>query len=146
DPPLFLAYALGIAKGIRADPGEGTDEVFLSVDIPLDHALSLDIQGPTPTPRGPDRVVASVSVRIGDLGHVLLPVGQRAELLPTTAPLTFTGIPPLTADLLGAEYVIGARAQTGPSDTLPRPVVGLRRMSFSGLGLALVAIDDIHTL
>jgi len=146
DPPLFIAYAMGIAKGIRADPGEGTDEVFLSVDIPLDHALSLDIQGPTPTPRGPDRVVASVSVRIGDLGHVLLPVGQRAELLPTTAPLTFTGIPPLTADLLGAEYVIGARAQTGPSDTLPRSVVGLRRTTLSGQVLAIDGFVEIPVL
>jgi hypothetical protein len=125
DPPIFTAYTLGLVRGVATKPGSTVSDVYLQMDIPLDHALALDVHGPKPTSRGPDRFDATVAVRIGGLGSVLLPAGSRGALLPATAPVTFVGLPPLIHALKGAEYALSAAASTGLSHSTPKSVLGV---------------------
>jgi hypothetical protein len=125
NPPSFTAYTLGIAPGVSGRPGTQTDEVFIPMNIPLDHAFTIDVNGPQATTRGPDRLSARVGVRVGNLGYVTLPVGSATALLPVAAPLSFVGLPPLVHGLLGAQYVTTATAATGESLSLPKSVLGL---------------------
>jgi hypothetical protein len=125
DPRTFTAYAIGLLRGVPAQPDQTTRNIYIPVDVALDHALTIDLTGPTPTPRGPDRVRATVAVRVGDLGYALLPAAQRKLLLPLSEPLSIVGVPPLTASIAGAEYVTTARASTGTSDSPPYSVAQL---------------------
>jgi hypothetical protein len=125
DPPLFTAYAMGLVRGVLAEPGQTTSEVFVRIDNPLDHAVSVDITGPTPTSRGPDRVETNIAVRVGTLGYAILPLGVQERLLPTTDPIRLVGLPPLVGSLLGSDYVLSAIADTGFSGSPPMSVVGL---------------------
>lgn len=124
-PPLFTAYTMGLVRGVATKPGGTVSDVYVQMDIPLDHALALDVHGPKPTTRGPDRFDATVAVRIGTLGSVLLPAGSRSALLPATAPVSFVGLPPLINGLKSAEYALSAAASTGLSRSTPKSVLGL---------------------
>lgn len=146
NPPLFTAYAMGIAKGIAAEPGQTVTDVYIPMDISLDHALDVQIQGPTPTSKGPDRVRTSIAIRVGNEGYALLPVGTRTELLPLSGTLKFVGMPALAGDLLGSSYVSGARAFTGASDTTPRSVLALRGQTSSALPISLTGFVQVPRL
>ncbi|HVW28600.1 MAG TPA: IPT/TIG domain-containing protein [Polyangiaceae bacterium] len=124
-PPLFTAYTMGIVGGVATQAGATVKDVYVPMNIPLDHTLSLDARGPATTPRGPTELDGRVSVRYGDLGYVTLPVGSQSALLPVTAPLRFVGLPALANGLLGAEYVVTASASTGDNGGTPLSVVGL---------------------
>ncbi len=124
-PPQFFAYAMGLVKGIGALPGLTTTNVYIPVDVPLDHAMSIAVKPPQATSRGPDRVQAQVAVRVGELGYALLPGGQATALLPVSSPFNLVGIPPLVGSLAGTQYVSTASAVTGASATTPLSVVGL---------------------
>ncbi len=121
-PPLFLAYSMGISKGVSTKPGAATSNVFIHVNIPLDHALQVSVKGPTPTLKGPDRAVVQTSVRVGELGYVILPNTRQTALLPVDGVLSFVGVPPLGQALLGSQYVVSGRAVSGASETTPRSV------------------------
>jgi hypothetical protein len=124
-PPLFTAYTMGIVSGVATQAGATAKDVYVRMDIPLDHTISLDARGPAPTPRGPTHLDGNVAVRYGNLGYVTLPVGTESALLPTSAPLHFVGLPPLVNGLAGSEYVVTARASTGQDGSPPLSVVGL---------------------
>lgn len=124
-PPLFTAYTMGIVSGVATQAGSTAKDVYVRMDIPLDHTISLDARGPSPTPRGPTRLDGKVAVRYGSLGYVTLPIGTESALLPTSAPLHFVGLPPLVNGLAGAEYVVTANASTGEDGSPPLSVVGL---------------------
>lgn len=123
-PPLFTAYTLGIVSGVGTEASSVTKDVYIQMNVPLDHAIVLDVKGPTPTSRGPDRVEANIGIRVGTFGYVVLPIGTESSLLPTTAPLSFVGLPPLVNGLTGAEYVTTTSAFTGDSRSPPRSVLG----------------------
>jgi hypothetical protein len=125
DPPRFTAYTMGIVSGVGTAAGSTVSDVYIPMNIPLDHALSLRVDGPTPTPRGPDRVGASVSIRYSNLGYVVLPISSKTALLPATSPFAFVGLPPLSLGLTGSEYVMTAKASTGESHSPPLSVLGL---------------------
>jgi len=99
--------------------------VYVRMDIPLDHTISLDARGPSSTARGPTRLDGEVAVRYGDLGYVTLPVGALSTSLPATAPLHFVGLPPLVNGLAGSEYVVTASASSGENGSPPLSVIGL---------------------
>ncbi len=124
-PPLFTAYTMGIVSGVATQAGATAKDVYVRMDIPLDHAISLDARGPSPTPRGPDHMDGRVGIRYGNQGYVTLPIGSASTLLPATSPLRFVGLPPLVNGLAGAEYVTTATASTGESGSTPLSVVGL---------------------
>jgi hypothetical protein len=145
DPPLFIAYAMGLVKGVAAKPGITTNEVFISIDVPLDHAMTLDVSGPQLTARGPDRLRASVAVRVGDQGYAILPEGQQTALLPITAPVAVVGLPPLVGSLLGSSYVVSGSAFTGQNESTPLSVSSRLLTTTSG-GMALNGFVEIPTL
>jgi hypothetical protein len=124
-PYRFTAYAVGITRGVVATDYTSRNDVFIEVDVPLDHALTLDARGPTATDRGPDRIEGRLAIEVGGEGYLLLPNGTRTATLPVTEPLRFIGIPPLSGSLTGSRYIATARAFTGEAGSLPRSSVGL---------------------
>ncbi|WP_437515040.1 IPT/TIG domain-containing protein [Sorangium sp. So ce1099] len=123
-PPRFTAYAMGVVRGIPLLPGKATEDVFVRMNQPLDHALAMDVAAPAKGPKGPDRIQANVSLMIGNDGFATLPVGAQSPLIPFDGRLTFVGVPPLNHDLLGASYHSSARAVTGQAGLAPLSVVG----------------------
>ena len=124
-PALFTAYSFGIVSGVDTETSSAVKDVYIQMNVPLDHAISLTVAGPTPTPRGPDRVEATVGIRVGTFGYVILPIGTQSSLLPATAPLSFVGLPPLVNGLAAAQYITTATAFTGESHSPPLSVIGL---------------------
>jgi hypothetical protein len=98
--------------------------VYIEVDVPLDHALSLTLDPPTPGARGPDRIRASVAIQIQDQGFALLPNGSSEHSLPGANSFSVVGVPPLVGTLAGTQYVLGARAVTGVAEAPPLSVIG----------------------
>jgi hypothetical protein len=124
NPPRFTAYAMGAVRGVPVLPGALTNQVFIKMVKTLDQALSMDIDAPTPGPKGPDRLRASVSIMYGSDGFITLPIGVQTPFIPFEGLLTYVGVPSLTGDLFGASYVSSARAITGPTGLAPMSVVG----------------------
>lgn len=125
NPPTFTAYQMGLVRGVAARSGETKQDVFIRVDVDLDHTLTLELSPPDVTSRGPDRVQASASIQVGSEGFAPLPNGYLSRDLPLSAALSFVGVPTLSNSLLGTNYVLTARAVTGQSGGAPRSVVGL---------------------
>ncbi|WP_437650259.1 IPT/TIG domain-containing protein [Sorangium sp. So ce362] len=123
-PPRFTAYAMGVVRGIPLLPNRVTRDVFVRIDQPLDHALSMDVIAPAKGPKGPDRIQANVSLMVGNDGFATLPIGAQSPLIPFDGRLTFVGVPPLNRDLFGASYHSSARAVTGQAGLAPLSVVG----------------------
>ncbi|WP_104981036.1 IPT/TIG domain-containing protein [Sorangium cellulosum] len=123
-PPRFTAYAMGIVRGIPVLPNQVTGDVFVQIDQPLDHALSMDVTAPARGAKGPDRIQANVSIMVGNDGFITLPVGAQSPLIPFDGQLTFVGVPPLDKDLFGSRYHSSARAVTGEAGLAPLSVVG----------------------
>lgn len=136
DPPLFIPYSMGIARGVVTAPGDALEDVFIDMNIPVDHAVTLNVSAPRVTARGPDRLEASASVRVGELGYALLPSGFVSARLPLTGSVSLVGLPALSAGLSDAGYAVSARAVTGPSGTTPRSVIGTLITSQSGVVLS----------
>jgi hypothetical protein len=128
-PYKFTAYAMGLLRGVAVKPRQTSQEVFIPIDVPLDHALSLTLDPPSPGSRGPDRVRASVAIQIQDQGFALLPNGVSEGSLPGAKDFSFVGVPPLVGTLAGTQYVLSARAVTGPGGAPPLSVIG----SFSAI-------------
>jgi IPT/TIG domain len=131
-PYVFTAYAMGLLRGVAVKPGEVSEDVYIDIDVPLDHALSLTLEPPQPGPRGPDRVRASVAIQIQDQGFALLPGGVTERRLPGAKEFSFVGVPPLVGTLSGASYRLSARAVTGQAGAPPLSVIG----SFSAVSTA----------
>jgi len=125
NPPVFTAYQMGLVRGVSASAGQNKDNVFIQIDVDLDHALTLNLTAPTITTRGPDRIQASASIQVGSEGYASLPTGQISRILPLAGSLTFVGVPALVSSLLGTTYVATAKAVTGDAGGTPRSVVGL---------------------
>jgi hypothetical protein len=123
-PAQFTAYAMGLLRGVAVKPGKTSDDVFIEVDVPLDHSLTFELDPPPIGARGPDRVRASVAIQIEDQGFALLPNGVAEKHLPGADTFSFVGVPPLVGSLAGTKYVLGARAVTGPSGEPPLSVIG----------------------
>lgn len=122
-PPKFTAYAMGVVKGVPVVPNEMTENVYIEMTKTLDQTLTLDIDGPTPGPKGPDRLRATVSIQLGNDGFALLPIGHKTPLLPFEGELPFVGVPSLDAQLYGSTYYCTARAATGQVAAAPLSVV-----------------------
>ncbi|HMY19346.1 MAG TPA: IPT/TIG domain-containing protein [Polyangium sp.] len=122
--PKFTAYAMGMVKGVSVKPGNLTSDVYISMDRTLDQALTMDVTPPSPGPKGPDRMKATVSVMLGNDGYALLPAGLKTPLLPLAGPISFVGLPALDGSLTGSAYYSSARAVTGAQGSAPMSVVG----------------------
>lgn len=142
----FTAYAMGLVRGVAVGPADTRDDVFINIDVPLDHALTLDVSGPKPTSRGPDRMIATTAVAVGSQGYVLLPNGRQTRALPLSGPIDFVGVPPLIGSLTGSEYVTTARAVTGTAGGTPLSVVGLLTTTVTSEPIGADAFVEIPKL
>ncbi len=122
--PKFTAYAMGTVKGVSVKPGIVTPDVYITMDRTLDQALTMDVNPPSPGPKGPDRMKATVTVMLGNDGYALLPAGLKTPLLPLAGPISFVGLPALDGSLAGSTYYSSARAVTGAQGSAPMSVVG----------------------
>ncbi|HTM46741.1 MAG TPA: IPT/TIG domain-containing protein [Polyangiaceae bacterium] len=145
-PPFFQAYAIGLVRGVATEPLGVTSDVFIKMDNTLDQSLRFSITGPSPTPRGPDRVEVAVALRIGTEGYAILPSNQKSALLPTSSQLEFVGVPPLVGSLQNAQYVANAHAVTGLLGDLPESDIGPLAASTTANVLALKDFLEIPQL
>jgi hypothetical protein len=136
-PRVFTAYAMGLLRGVAVKPGQSSQDVYIAIDVPLDHALSLTLDPPTPGPRGPDRIRASVAVEVEDSGFAILPGGSTSHALPGATDFAFVGVPPLVGTLAGSHYVLTASAVTGAGETSPLSVIGSFSATTTGKPLDL---------
>jgi hypothetical protein len=111
-------------RGVAAQAGEAKTDVFIQIDVDLDHALTVNLTPPAITERGPDRVQASASIQVGSEGYAPLPTGYISRLLPLAGSLSFVGVPALVGSLLGTNYLATAEAVTGEGGGTPLSVVG----------------------
>ena len=123
-PPKFTAYAMGAINGVPVLPNVVTTDVYIDMNRTLDLALSMDLDPPAPGPKGPDRLKATVAVRLGPDGYAILPGAQKSPFLPVQGLLTFVGLPLLDGALAGSVYVSSARAVTGQAGGAPLSVIG----------------------
>src|SRR5262249_30231055 len=91
----FTAYAMGIVRGVAALAGSSASDVFIPIDVRLEHALTLGVEGPRPTRRGPNLLRANLAIRVGSDGYALLPGGAREGLLGAMQSFEFVGVPQL---------------------------------------------------
>lgn len=124
-PPRFTAYAMGVLRGVAVKPGKTSEDVFIRIDVPLDHALTLNLEPPAAGARGPDRVRASVLVQVEDRGFAVLPNSFAEQPLPGAGTFNIVGVPPLVGTLAGSKYVLSARAVTGAAQAPPLSAIGL---------------------
>jgi hypothetical protein len=145
-PPLFTAYSMGFMTGLTLQPGQTLEDVFIPMNMPLDHSLSLTVVGPTPTAAGPDRVTAQVGVRMGGFGYATLPVGPKVATLPVATPLSFVGLPAIGSGGSGLNYVLSARAATGDSGSVPSSFAGLFSTTAMDTSVTLSGFLEIPVL
>jgi hypothetical protein len=124
NPPKFTAYIMGVVHGVSASPGKTTSDIYIPMNIRLDHAITIVAKTPAPGPRGPDRANFTVALELERNGYAILPAGTGTSVLPIDRSLSFVGMPPLSGPLAGARYVASAIAGTGPLLTTPLSSVG----------------------
>jgi hypothetical protein len=122
-PPKFTAYAMGAVSGVPVLPAQITTQVYINMSKTLDKAMLMDVAPPLPGPKGPDRLKASIAVRLGPDGYALLPGLQKSPFLPVMGLVDLVGLPSLDGDLAGAVYVSSARAVTGATGGAPLSVI-----------------------
>jgi hypothetical protein len=123
-PPKFTAYVMGIVRGVSAAPGMSTSNIYIPMNIRLDHAVTLVAKTPDPGPRGPDRASFTVSLELQRGGYAILPVSTESWVMPVDRWLSFVGMPALAGPLAGARYIASGLAGTGPLLTSPLSEVG----------------------
>jgi hypothetical protein len=123
-PPKFTAYVMGIVRGVSASPGMSTSNIYIPMNIRLDHAVTLVAKTPDPGPRGPDRANFTVAVELERGGYAILPAGAQSWVMPVDRSLPFVGLPALSGPLVGARYIASGLAGTGPLLTSPLSEVG----------------------
>jgi hypothetical protein len=133
--PKFTAYAMGVVRGVAAALGQTTSDIYIPIDIRLDHAVSLAVKTPSPGPRGPDRAKLAVSIEVERGGFAVIPAGTTSSTLPVDRTLTFVGLPPLTGALASGRYVGSGLAATGPTFTTPLSQVGHAASTRESIGM-----------
>ena len=122
-PPRFVAYAMGVARGVSVQPATRVTGVDIPMSTLLDHAVTLAPAPPSVGPRGPDRLSARLAVTLGETAFAVLPDGLQTALLPFNGTLPFVGVPALDGTLSGERYAVGAQAVTGPNGGAPASIV-----------------------
>lgn len=145
NPPTFVAYSIGLVRGVPVIDDEETSEVYIQMAA-LDLALTLDPSPPPPGANGPDRLLSNVSIKLGTDGFAILPVSQQAPLLPLSGNVSFVGLPLLADTFDGATYYASARAVTGPSFLAPMSVVGSLQTNTTAFPVVVDGFVGLPTL
>ena len=131
----FFPYVMGVARNVLAGPGETVRNVDIVMEIPLDHAVDVNVSGlPMAVRTGPDRFKTTADIDLGGEGVI---VRQVAD--PTSAtgmrpidevrqrrndrPFRFTSQPALLGALSDGRYRFEAGWYTGDFDSQPYTVM-----------------------
>ena len=122
-PPRFLAYSMGVARGISVPAQTRVTGVDVRMDILFDHIVTVAPQPPAPGPRGPDRIATTFGLTLGAARYAVLPRNLLVAPLPAPQTMPFTGVPSLDHAIAGEQYVLGAVAATGADLQQPASVI-----------------------
>ncbi len=129
----FEPFAMGVARGVLAGPGEDVVGVDVVVNIPLDSALLVNLDNPpslnTPGWEGPIEYTIRPFIDLGGEGSIVMNThGSPAQPPPALRPGTFRfadgdqsillpAMAPLTGNLADASYsfIVGAYSEGGNS-------------------------------
>lgn len=117
-PATFDPYVYGVVRGVGVPIGGVVDRVLIPMTGTFTHSVQHTVNGIPTSPRGPDRVRASLAVELGE-GYMILPHGPRDALLPFTGVISFVGTPPLVGPLASNSYISSVDATTGGPGGLP---------------------------
>lgn len=145
-PARFSAYALGLVRGVQADPGETIEDLAVAMNSTLDQPLSFDLLGPTLTSRGPDRVDLRTSIEVAPGRYALLPNTRVDVPLPAAGPAAVVGLPALSGALSGARYVVGASAVSGSGGGSPSSILPLLYASDTSARMPVRRFVPVPTL
>ena len=116
----FVPYVMGVTRGVLAGPGDRVQDVRIVMDIPLDHRLSVQLDGlPEPSSGGPDRYRVSLALDLGGDGYIVRAFGEegaRFDEVTSRAllrPFRFYAQPALQGPLASATYRVQAEWMTG---------------------------------
>ncbi len=123
NPAHFMPYVMGVQRGVPVVPNTQTVQVDIKMNLLLDHAVQMIPKPPTTTYRGPDRLQAQVAVSVAQGLYAPIPSGDQLVLLPTSATLSFVGLPALAGALTGESYSMSATAATGTYLQAPGSVI-----------------------
>jgi hypothetical protein len=122
-PAKFMPYVMGVQRGVPIVPKTQTVQVDIEMDLLLDHAMKVVPTPPPTTYRGPNRLETQVAVSVGQSLYGIFPNGDQVTLLPTSATLSFVGVPALAGALTGESYILSSAAATGPNMQAPGSVI-----------------------
>jgi hypothetical protein len=145
-PPRFTAYAMGLVRGLYANPGDTIEDLAIVMDRTIDQALRFDIVGPAPGARGPDRVAVRAAVQVAGEGYAILPNTELQAPVSGGSGLAIIGLPALGGALEGSRYVVGARAYTGIAGSAPSSVLPLITAAESSQVIAIDGFLPVPTL
>lgn len=145
-PRRFTAYAMGSVRGVGVEPYGTTAQVYISMMTPLDQALTMAVTPPPSGLKGPDRLHATVAIELAQFAYAIIPGAQKTPLLPMPSSLLFVGLPPLDGDLVGARYISGAKAVTGPSLSAPLSVIRQVATTSTGTTVDMTGFIAVPTL
>lgn len=145
-PTRFTAYAMGLVRGLYANPGDSIEGLAIVMDRTIDQALRFDIVGPAPGARGPDRVAVRAAVQVAGEGYAILPNTELQAPVSGGSGLSIVGLPALGGALEGSRYVVGARAYTGVAGSAPSSVLSLITAAESSQTIAIDGFLPVPTL
>lgn len=128
-PPRFVAWSMGVIRGVVVGAYETVEDVAIEMRYPLEHGLTIDVDAPPPGVNGPDRLVLNSAIQLGTEGYLFLPRGRLNTPLPFDGGVDLVGLPLLDGPLAGGQYIASVRAVTGPGNTVP--VSGINRVATS---------------
>jgi hypothetical protein len=146
NPPRFTAYAMGLLRGIYANPGDTLDGFSISMSHTIDQALRFDVVGPAPGVRGPDRVSVRAAVQVAGEGYAILPNAEITTAVEGGSGLSIIGLPALVNEFAGSRYVLGARAFTGVTRSAPSSVLSLVTAAESSQLISISGFLPVPTL
>lgn len=146
NPPRFTAYAMGLVRGLFANPGDTLEGLAIIMDRTIDQELRFDIVGPAPGARGPDRLAVRAAVEVANEGYALLPNARLEAPVAGGDGLSLIGVPALGGALEGSRYVVGARAFTGASGSAPASVLPLITASEASQTIPIRGFLPVPTL
>jgi len=132
DTGTFLPYVMGIARNVLAGPGQEVTDVDITMDIPLDHTLDVDITDlPGESRTGPDSFKVEAYIDLGGEGVIVREVETlgRTEAYDIVRgrtndePFRFWAQPALLGSLSDGRYRISAGWYTGDFDSQPYTMV-----------------------
>jgi hypothetical protein len=120
----FTPYIMGVARDVLAGPGEVVSDVDITMNIPLDHTLEVQLEDlPSEVRLGPDTFEVRADIDLGGEGVIVRRFnGEPFDLVTretAQAPFRLFAQPALLGELSDGRYRIQSRWFTGSFQSTP---------------------------